>query len=140
MLSFRHHKCLQQIWKNLTFFLLRNIQYWFFLHTPTDELVLADVRRLTFDPDYTPSDPRELCSRLLVTCYMGTVNSSEETRQRAEDLANQIGRYVTPMGVRDPVSFRGAEVSCPNIFYIACPKNQVVLPEYYRLFCPKMAI
>ena len=38
-----------------------------------------------------------------------------------------------------PVSFKGAEISCPNIFSISCPKNQVVLPEYYFLFCPKMA-
>ena len=31
-----------------------------------------------------------------------------------------------------PVSFKGAEVSCPNIFSIACPK--------IKWFCPKMAI
>ena len=31
-----------------------------------------------------------------------------------------------------PLSFRGAEVCCPNIFSIACPK--------IKWFCPKMAI
>ena len=36
-----------------------------------------------------------------------------------------------------PVSFRGAEVSCPKIFSIACPENQVVLPEYYFFFLPE---
>ena len=42
-----------------------------------------------------------------------------------------------------PVMFRGAEVSCPNIFSIACRKMcffQVFLPEYYMFFCLKMAI
>ncbi|KOB67091.1 putative glutamine-dependent NAD(+) synthetase [Operophtera brumata] len=33
--------------------------------------------------DYTPSDPMELCNRLLVTCYMATENSSQQTKQRA---------------------------------------------------------
>ena len=33
-----------------------------------------------------------LCRHLLTTCYMGTVNSSRETRQRAHQLADQIGR------------------------------------------------
>ena len=37
-----------------------------------------------------------------------------------------------------PVSSRGpgAEVSRPIIFSSACPKNQVVLPEYYLPFLP----
>jgi len=28
------------------------------------------------------------------TCYMATANSSEDTRQRAKRLAEQIGRYT----------------------------------------------
>ena len=42
-------------------------------------------------------------------------------------------------GRTGPISFRGAEVSCPNIFPIACPKfRQVVLPEYYMIsFLPE---
>ena len=38
------------------------------------------------------------------------------------------------------VSFREAEVSCLNIFFHCLHENQVVLPEYYLIFCPKMAI
>ncbi|XP_041452892.1 glutamine-dependent NAD(+) synthetase-like [Lytechinus variegatus] len=68
-----------------------------------DEKVLADVRSLTHDPEYTPTDPRELCSRLLVTCYMGTVNSSKETRERAEDLAHQIGSHHKSITIDDAV-------------------------------------
>lgn len=41
---------------------------------------------------YTPEDPRELCGRLLTTCYMASENSSRETSDRARDLAQQIGR------------------------------------------------
>lgn len=57
-----------------------------------DVKVLADVRRILADSEYTPSSPTELCNRLLVTCYMGTENSSKETRQRAAKFAAAIGR------------------------------------------------
>ncbi|MBS1890111.1 MAG: hypothetical protein JST59_02370 [Actinobacteria bacterium] len=36
-------------------------------------------------------DPKLLCNRVFFTCYMGTKNSSKETRDRAENLAKQIG-------------------------------------------------
>jgi len=58
-----------------------------------DETALASVRRVTGVSDYTPSDPSELCNRVLVTCYMGSENSSEETKARAKKLASQIGSY-----------------------------------------------
>ena len=59
-----------------------------------DSHVVEDIRRIVGDPAYVPNDPRELCNRLFITCYMGTVNSSAETRQRAEALSSQIGRYL----------------------------------------------
>lgn len=55
--------------------------------------VLAAVRRIIGDPEYIPSSVPDLCSKLFVTCYMGTENSSKETRRRAERLAEQIGSY-----------------------------------------------
>ncbi|XP_066992905.1 glutamine-dependent NAD(+) synthetase isoform X2 [Anabrus simplex] len=55
--------------------------------------VLADVRKILCDGVYTPRDPRELCNRLFVTCYMGSENSSAETKARAASLAEQIGSY-----------------------------------------------
>jgi len=58
-----------------------------------DETALANVRRVTGDSGYTPTDPAELCNRVLVTCYMGSENSSEETKTRAKKLATQIGSY-----------------------------------------------
>lgn len=48
--------------------------------------VLSDVRKIMCQPDYTPTDPMELCNRLLVTCYMATENSSQETKQRASQV------------------------------------------------------
>lgn len=44
------------------------------------------------DSSYIPSDPREFANRIFCTAYMGTENSSAETRQRAKDLAEAIGR------------------------------------------------
>ncbi|KAH3725768.1 glutamine-dependent NAD(+) synthetase-like [Dreissena polymorpha] len=58
-----------------------------------DSHVLSDVRRAVSDPSYYPSDPRELVGRLFITCYMGSENSSQETKSRAAELAKQIGSF-----------------------------------------------
>ncbi|XP_076311459.1 NAD synthetase isoform X2 [Tachypleus tridentatus] len=58
-----------------------------------DKEVLEDTQRIVGDVHYVPEEPRELCNRIFVTCYMGSENSSRETRARAKDLANQIGSY-----------------------------------------------
>ncbi|KAM5317233.1 glutamine-dependent NAD(+) synthetase [Glossophaga mutica] len=63
--------------------------------------VLADVRAVVNQAGYTPEDPRELCGRVLTTCYMASENSSQETRDRARDLAQQIGSHHTGLGI-DP--------------------------------------
>jgi hypothetical protein len=63
----------------------------------TDLLVLADARRIVGDPEdssYTPTNPQEFANRIFHTCYMGTENSSAETRGRAKALAEAIGRFV----------------------------------------------
>eukprot|EP00002_Diphylleia_rotans_P018596 TRINITY_DN359_c0_g4_i8.p1 TRINITY_DN359_c0_g4~~TRINITY_DN359_c0_g4_i8.p1 ORF type:complete len:616 (+),score=106.78 TRINITY_DN359_c0_g4_i8:794-2641(+) len=56
--------------------------------------VIADARRLAGeapDSQYIPTDHREFCRRIFFTCYMGTENSSFETRDRAARLAEQVG-------------------------------------------------
>ena len=58
----------------------------------SDLEVLADVRTIVNQLSYTPQDPRELCGRVLTTCYMASENSSQETCDRARELAQQIGR------------------------------------------------
>jgi hypothetical protein len=62
-----------------------------------DKQVIADARRIAGEPDdssYIPSDPREFAGRIFHTCYMATENSGPETRARAKDLAEAIGRSV----------------------------------------------
>jgi hypothetical protein len=53
-----------------------------------------------------PKSPQELCQliivnvrRILHTCYMGTDNSSRETRHRSKDLASNIGSYHIDMNI-----------------------------------------
>ncbi|KAK9448379.1 uncharacterized protein V1518DRAFT_375002 [Limtongia smithiae] len=61
-----------------------------------DELVIRDARRaagLSPDSEYIPADPVEFASRIFHTSYMGTENSSFDTRQRATRLANEVGSY-----------------------------------------------
>ncbi|XP_034933710.1 glutamine-dependent NAD(+) synthetase [Chelonus insularis] len=58
-----------------------------------DRQVLLDVQKIVGDYEYIPKDPKQLCNTLLVTCYMGTENSSVETKARATELASQIGSY-----------------------------------------------
>ena len=65
----------------------------------SDTQVIADTRRIVGEPEgseYVPTDARELCGRIMHTCYMGTENSSAETRGRAKELAEAIGRFVSP--------------------------------------------
>lgn len=54
---------------------------------------ISDVRKIVNDSTYIPNDPKELCARIFVTCYMGTENSSVDTQTRAKSLANDIGSY-----------------------------------------------
>lgn len=56
----------------------------------SESQVLYDVRKILCQSDYTPSDPMELCNRLLVTCYMASENSSQETKQRASQVSELI--------------------------------------------------
>ena len=69
-----------------------------------DKQVIADARRITGEPEdssYIPSDPKEFANRIFHTCYMGTENSSVETRRRAKQLADAIGRYLKVAVVGD---------------------------------------
>ncbi|KAM4652755.1 glutamine-dependent NAD(+) synthetase [Discoglossus pictus] len=58
-----------------------------------NEEVLSDVRQIVNDDTYTPRTSQELCRRILTTCYMASENSSHDTRERARQLAEEIGSY-----------------------------------------------
>ncbi|ELT96786.1 hypothetical protein CAPTEDRAFT_205115 [Capitella teleta] len=68
-----------------------------------DEQVLMDVRKVVADPEYTPMDPKELCSRVFTTCYMGSANSSKTTTDLASELANEIGSYHLTINIEPAV-------------------------------------
>lgn len=55
--------------------------------------MIEDAQRIVGDQkqEYVPLDAKEFCQRIFHTCYMGTENSSPETRKRAKDLAGAIG-------------------------------------------------
>jgi len=64
--------------------------------------VADELRRLchksnTSDPNHdklwVPPSPNYLANQIFYTAFLGTVNSSYETKDRAQRLANQIGSY-----------------------------------------------
>ncbi|GAB1202302.1 glutamine-dependent NAD(+) synthetase [Aspergillus pseudonomiae] len=61
-----------------------------------NEQVIKDVRRLCAEPadsTWLPTTSQEVCNRIFHTSYMGTQNSSKETRDRAKRLSTDIGSY-----------------------------------------------
>jgi len=68
-----------------------------------DAQVLKDARRITRQPaEWVPANAQELCHFILHTSFMGTANSSAETRDRSAKLAAQLGAYHAP-AVIDPM-------------------------------------
>lgn len=59
-----------------------------------DAGVLAELRRVTRQPaGWVPASSAEIANLVLTTCYMGTDNSSAETRERAAALAREVGAH-----------------------------------------------
>lgn len=72
-----------------------------------NEQVISDVRRICGEPDdstWLPKSPQDVCNRLFHTCFMGTTNSSADTRRRARDLAAAIGAYHVDLNMDAVVS------------------------------------
>lgn len=69
--------------------------------------MIEDARRISGEPEgstYVPSDAKEFCGRIFHTCYMGTQNSSADTRGRAKQLAKSIGCYHVDLNMDTVVS------------------------------------
>ncbi|KAI9883270.1 MAG: glutamine-dependent NAD(+) synthetase [Watsoniomyces obsoletus] len=67
-----------------------------------NQQVITDVRRICAEPEDTtwlPETPQEICNKLFHSAFLGTENSSKETRQRAKDLATAIGAYHLSMDI-----------------------------------------
>ena len=73
---------------------------------------LSDVRKIVNDASYIPGDPKELCARIFVTCYMGTENSSVDTQTRARNLATDIGSYHLGMTTQNNFSVYTLNTTC----------------------------
>lgn len=63
--------------------------------------VLADIRKVTKRPSYTPADWKDLSGKIFVTCYMASKYSGDETRGRAKQLAEEIGAIHTSIFIDD---------------------------------------
>lgn len=67
--------------------------------------VIEDVARLcNKGKDWTPAKPEQLANLIFHTAYLGTKNSSSETRKRAQQLAERIGSYHTDLNMDSLVS------------------------------------
>jgi NAD+ synthase (glutamine-hydrolysing) len=67
-----------------------------------NEVVIADVKRIAAYSDKLPETAEELCNQVLCTSFLGMKNqSSKETRERAQALADRIGAYHTDTNIDD---------------------------------------
>lgn len=84
--------------------------------------VLEDVKKILKD-DNVPQTSDELARRIFHTCYMGTTNSSMETRQRALKLSSDIGSYHIDMNIDTVVT------SLVSLFEVTTGKKPI-----YKIF------
>ncbi len=55
--------------------------------------VLNELRKIVKDNDFEPKSPEEICSIILVSCFMGSEYSSSKTRENAENLSKEFGSF-----------------------------------------------
>lgn len=84
-----------------------------------DEQVLADIQSLVHDDKFVPKQPQEIAGKLFYTSFMGTVNSSKDTRYRAKELASKIGSYHIDMNMDTLVS------AVVSVFEVATGKKPI---------------
>ncbi|KAL6946630.1 glutamine-dependent NAD(+) synthetase [Hanseniaspora osmophila] len=85
-----------------------------------NDIVLQDCRRICRMGDsWIPENPEAICSKIFHTCYMGTSNSSKETRDRAKQLAERIGAYHVDLNMDTVVT------SIVSLFEVATGKKPI---------------
>mmetsp|Transcript_23328 Transcript_23328/g.59695 ORF Transcript_23328/g.59695 Transcript_23328/m.59695 type:complete len:726 (-) Transcript_23328:433-2610(-) len=84
-----------------------------------DARVKADAARIGQYAEGEPVAPsaQEFAGRLFTTVYMGTVNSSRETRERSKVLAGQVGSYHLDLNIDSVVE------SLVSLFVAVCGKR-----------------
>lgn len=69
-----------------------------------DHQVISDVKSLVHDDSFVPKTPQELADKLFHTAFLGTENSSGDTRSRAKELAAKIGSFHVDLNMDTAVS------------------------------------
>lgn len=69
-----------------------------------NEIVLRDLRMLVHEEHLEQISPRDIAARLFYSSFMGTSNSSQDTRQRAKELAYDIGANHVDLNMDSLVS------------------------------------
>lgn len=86
--------------------------------------VIKDVASVAnMEEGWIPTCSQELANKIFHTCFMGTENSSKETRQRAKELANKIGSYHVDLNMDSAVN------AMINLFEVTTGKRPV-----YKVF------
>ncbi|KAL8716169.1 MAG: hypothetical protein Q9220_000074 [cf. Caloplaca sp. 1 TL-2023] len=68
-----------------------------------NENVLKDLQHIAEKPKtWRPRDARDVTGEILHTCFMGSKNSSKETRERARALSKAIGSYHLEIEIDGP--------------------------------------
>lgn len=60
---------------------------------------LATLRRIVKNEKFTPAKYQDIVNQLLVTCYLGTKNSSAETLGRSKRVAEALGSHHFEIGI-----------------------------------------
>lgn len=86
-----------------------------------NEQVIRDARKVAnvSEEDWKPLDPVDLASRIFHSSYMGTKNSSIDTRSRAKELSNKIGSYHVDLNMDTLVE------SVVTVFEVATGKRPI---------------
>ncbi|GMM54057.1 glutamine-dependent NAD(+) synthetase [Maudiozyma humilis] len=85
-----------------------------------NDQVLADVRKICREGDeWVPQTPQDIASRIFHTCFMGTENSSSETRKRSRELSEKIGSYHVDFNMDNVVA------SVVSLFEVATGKKPI---------------
>lgn len=84
-----------------------------------DKQVLKDLQSLTNEPTFVPKSPQDVASKLFYSSFMGTENSSKETRTRAIELSSKIGSYHVDMNMDTLVT------AVINVFEVATGQKPI---------------
>lgn len=69
-----------------------------------EENTLADLRRITGEPNISVKTPQDIVKRLFHTCYMAAKHSGDTTRSRSRRLSESIGAFHSDVSIDETVS------------------------------------